>query len=392
MSTRSGLLKETFLAGLPKLTVTKDPNDDFTAASSLRSHVNEEFPSLNESRNKSMIRRPVYAFKNSANYITRYQKIHKKTLSTINNSEFPDSIEKIEEEKGFSQLEDSFIKRYQNKYDELLQDHIKLKSKCEDYEKCIEMLQQENQEMLKFKNELQAIKNEKANITKAITLKRSLKSHQIDAQLIGLFSKETSKEYINEREIEQLDELLTEEKKKSEQFSELFTQEHNKNVILHDQVKILNGVIGLLKISEKGGDSTESMIKLLKDKNEEYYSQLVVYSDQLYEKTLENRQLLHQNETLAKDLRENKDKLKELPELRSHITTLLQLIRKLRQEINDAARKHLMKITTNHSDSETNEEFISRITTIADQAKEDLVTILKSNLGKMMNVTSFGSD
>lgn len=287
MSTRSGMLKETFLAGLPKLTITKDPNDDFTAASSFRSHANEEFPSLNESRNKPMIRRPVYTFKNNVNYITRYQKINKKALSTSVNPEFTDRIDKIEEEKAFSQLEDSFIQRYQNKYDELLQENIKLKSKCEDYEKCIEMLQQENQEMLKFKNELDKIKNEKASISKALTVKRSMKSHQIDVHLIELFSKETSKEYVNEREIEELDKLLTEEKKKSEQFSELFTQEHKKNIILHDQVKILNGVIALLKVSEKGGDSTENMIKLLNEKNEEYYSQLVVYSDQVYEKTLE---------------------------------------------------------------------------------------------------------
>ncbi|OMJ67486.1 hypothetical protein SteCoe_35338 [Stentor coeruleus] len=393
MSTRNSLLKESFLAALPKLTITKDPNDDFTAASSLRSHANEELPNLNESRNKSIIRRPIYTFKESANYIARYQNAHKKTLSNSINIEYTDRIEKIEEEKGFSQLESNFIQKYQNKYDKLLQDHIKLKAKCADYEKCIEMLQQENQEMLKFKKELETLKNEKANVAKAITLKRSKKSNKLDAHLIELFSKETSKEYISEKEIEELEVLLNEEKKKSEQFSELFTQEHKKNIILHDQVNILNGVISLLKVCEKGGDSTESIIKLLKDKNEEYYSQLVSYSDQVYEKTLENRQFLYQNETIAKDLRDCKEKLKELPELRSHITTLLQLIRKLRQEINNAAKSHLLRITTNNINrNEDHEEFISKITTIADQAKEDLVAILKNNLGKMMNMTSIGSE
>lgn len=84
--------------------------------------------------------------------------------------------------------------------------------------------------------------------------------------------------------------------------------------------------------------------------------------------------------------------MKELPELRSHITTLLQLIRKLRQEINSAAKSHLLKIATSNTNNQAHEEFISRITTIADQAKEDLISILKSNLGKMMNVSSLGTD
>jgi hypothetical protein len=95
---------------------------------------------------------------------------------------------------------------------------------------------------------------------------------------------------------------------------------------------------------------------------------------------------------IAKDLHDCKIKLKELPELRSHITTLLQLIRKLRQEINSAAKSHLLKITASNTSNEAHEEFISKITTIADQAKEDLITMLKSNLGKIMNVTSLGSD
>ncbi|OMJ82703.1 hypothetical protein SteCoe_16525 [Stentor coeruleus] len=395
MSTRSGLLKDTLFSGLPKLVNTRDANDDFTAASSLRSHVNDELPNLSDSRNKSMSRRSVYTFKNHGNHIIRYQKTHKKNLSsTTNNTELIEKleklekIEKIEEENVNSILDDSFIQKQQTKNDELLQENKILKNKCEELESQVQKLQKENSNLLKHKDELEALKDEKAKIAKALTLKRSMKAPKIDVKLIELFAKDTSKEYISERELEELELLLTEEKKKSEQFSELFTQEHKKNIILHEQVKVLNGVIDLFKVYENRSDSSESILKLLKEKNDEYYSQLVKYSDQVYEKTLENRQLIYQNSALAKDLQKSNEKMKELPELRSHITTLLQHIRKLRQEITEAAHYHLSRMAGNHDKNEEHEEFISKITTIADQAKEDLVSILKTNLGKMMSSNS----
>lgn len=296
MSARNSLLKDTFFTGLPKLAINRDSNDDFTAASSLRSHVNEELPNLNDSRNKSMSRRQVYTFKNHSNHIVRYQKTHKKTLSSNNNTELLEKLEKldkfdkfdkIEEENANSILDDSFIQKQQTKSDELLQENRILKNKCEEYEKQVQKLQKENEKLLNYKKELEALKDEKANIAKALTLKRSMKTPRIDVKLIELFAKDTSKEYINERELEELELLLIEEKKKSEQFSELFTQEHKKNVILHEQVTVLNGVIDLFKVYENRGDSSEGILKLLKEKNEDYYLQLVKYSDQVYEKTLE---------------------------------------------------------------------------------------------------------
>ncbi|OMJ86303.1 hypothetical protein SteCoe_12216 [Stentor coeruleus] len=394
MSTRNSLLKNSVFSGLPKLVTIKDTNDDFTAASSLKSHLNDELPSLNDSLNKSMTRRSVYTFKNHSNHIVRYQKTHKKNLSSNNNTELIEKLEKlekidkIEEENVNSNLDDSFIRKQQTKNDELLQENKFLKNKCEEYEKQVQKLQKENQDLLKHKKELEAIKEEKANIAKAITLKRSMKIPKIDVKLIELFAKDTSKEYINERELEELELLLTEEKKKSEQFSELFTQEHKKNVILHEQVKVLNEVIDLFKVYENRGDPSENILKVLKEKNEEYYSQLIKYSDQAYEKTLENRQLIYQNAVLATNLQKSNEKMKELPELRSHITTLLQHIRKLRQEITEAAHYHLIRISGSYEKNEEDEKFITKIATIADQAKEDLVSILKNNLGKMMSSVS----
>lgn len=87
-------------------------------------------------------------------------------------------------------------------------------------------------------------------------------------------------------------------------------------------------------------------------------------------------------------MQKSNEKMKELPELRSHITTLLQHIRKLRQEITQAANYHMSRYAKSHDKNDEHEEFITKITTIADQAKEDLVSILKSNLGKMMSSNS----
>lgn len=95
--------------------------------------------------------------------------------------------------------------------------------------------------------------------------------------------------------------------------------------------------------------------------------------------------MINQNASIAKDLHKCQEKLKEIPELRSHITTLLGLIRKLRQEITEAAQHHLSTMKTVDRDSQDHEEFISKITNIADQAKDDMVSMLKSNLGRMMS-------
>ncbi|OMJ93712.1 hypothetical protein SteCoe_3278 [Stentor coeruleus] len=384
MSGRSGLAKDTFLSMLPKLITNKDISDEANAGSSLRSHGgNDELPNINDSRQKISARRPVYVFKSNANFTYRKQKNHKKALNLSQNPEVKEKIDKIEEEGA--NLDESFLRINQAKQDELLQENIKLKDKCEKYEKTIEVLQQENLSLLQYKNELDTYKDEKIQITKVLSEKMSLKEAQVDAKLVKLFSGEQSKDYIIKRQLEELQTLLIEEKKRSEQFSELFSQEHKKNIILHDQVKVLNGVIELLKIFENRGNSTDNIIKLLKDKNDEYYSQLVKYSDQVYEKTLENRQLINQNACIAKDLHKSQEKLKELPELRSHITTLLGLIRKLRQEITEAAQNHLYSMSTMDGDNQEHEEFLSKITNIADQAKDDVLSMLKSNFGRMMS-------
>ncbi|OMJ88217.1 hypothetical protein SteCoe_9876 [Stentor coeruleus] len=384
MSGRSGLIKDTFLSILPKLSITRDTSDEFSAASSLRSHGGtDELPSINDSRLKISARRPVYAFKNNANFIYRKQKTNKKALNSSQNLDLIEKIDKIEEE-GVN-LDESFVRINQAKQDDLLQEISQLKTKCEKYEKIIESLQQEKSTLLRYKNELDTYKDEKMQINRVLTEKMTLKGSQVDAKLVRLFSGEQSKDYVAERELEELQELLIEEKKRSEQFSELFSQEHKKNVILHDQVKMLNGIIELFKIYENRGNSTDGIVKLIKDKNNEYYSQLVIYSDQVYEKTLENRQLRNQNAFLAKDLRKSQEKLKEIPELRSHVTTLLGLIRKLRQEITDAAQHHLFDMAKIDGDTQKHEDFIFKITNIADQAKDNMVSMLKSNLGRMMS-------
>lgn len=286
MSGRSGLLKDTFLAALPKLNITRDTSDEISAGSSLRSRGGtDELPGINDSRHKISARRPVYVFKSNTNFVYRQQKTHKKTLSSNQNQDLKEKIDKIEEE-GVN-LDESFVRIHQVKQDELLQENEKLKDKCEQYEKIIDKLQHENLRLLQYKNELDTYKDEKIQITKVISEKMTLKGAQVDAKLVRLFSGDQSKDYIVERELEELQALLIEEKKRSEQFSELFSQEHKKNIILHDQVKVLNGVIELLKIYENRGNPTDGMVKLLKDKNDDYYSQLVKYSDQAYEKTLE---------------------------------------------------------------------------------------------------------
>lgn len=93
-----------------------------------------------------------------------------------------------------------------------------------------------------------------------------------------------------------------------------------------------------------------------------------------------------QNSALVKKIHENEEKCEELVQLRAHVTTLLLLIKNMRQEIKTVAFNHSKRNSV--SDKEEPGLVFNDIASIAAKAKKDLVGILSTSLGKIMSFSN----
>ncbi|OMJ93711.1 hypothetical protein SteCoe_3277 [Stentor coeruleus] len=225
-------------------------------------------------------------------------------------------------------------------------------------------------------------------------VRKKTHADDFDVKLVGLFSKKSMKEMANEKDIKECLYELDIEKERYERLHEKFEGEKRKTSVLQQQVHDLNLIItGLNEIIKENSlekpniqsssSECENFIKALQQKNHEQFLKLIEFSDELFSKSLENKEMYIQNSALVNKLQKNEEKNVELVQLRAHVTTLLLLIKNMRQEIKTVAFNH-SKINS-ESDKVEPGLIFNDIKSIATKAKNDLFGILSSSLGRIMN-------
>ncbi|OMJ88216.1 hypothetical protein SteCoe_9875 [Stentor coeruleus] len=259
-------------------------------------------------------------------------------------------------------------------------------------------LEEQNKNLIAKNIELESLKEKKEEKVEEVSegrgfIRKNTHANDFDVKLVGLFSKKTMKEMANEKDIKECLYELEIEKERYELLTEKFEGEKRKTGVLQQQVNDLNLIIkGLGEMAKENTPQKsyiqasslecENFIKALQQKNHEQFLKLIELSDDLFSKSLENKEMHIQNNSLVKKIHENEEKNEELVQLRAHVTTLLLLIKNMRQEIKTVAYNHSKRNSV--SDKEEPEFIFNDIASIAAKAKKDLVGILSTSLGRIM--------
>ncbi|OMJ86663.1 hypothetical protein SteCoe_11747 [Stentor coeruleus] len=226
-----------------------------------------------------------------------------------------------------------------------------LKIKILNLEQTIKTLNIENESLKHFKFECQLLRNEldlaydtikTLQPTKTPEIKEESTKRLIQNFVMSLSGSQTLKKS-GSTDIDSLKYELANEKENSNMYRKQFEMQEalckkymNEKVMLEEMVTILKLNDG--KINE--GIVDEGSVGYLKRKNTEYLGKIIKTADELFEKNMHIKSLSEQREIIVKELNLTKENSKEMPELKQHISFLLQLIRNMRSNIKKAASKH----------------------------------------------------
>ncbi|OMJ89023.1 hypothetical protein SteCoe_8946 [Stentor coeruleus] len=121
-------------------------------------------------------------------------------------------------------------------------------------------------------------------------------------------------------------------------------------------------------------DNPNSM-QLLQNKNIEYINLCLKNADSVFEKTIEIKAIQEQKDKILKEFLKKQEDVKEIPCLRQHITTLLELLRNLRSNIKKVADEHRSNEKDQEIDSKN--DIVDKISKIAENSKINLIDNMK---------------
>lgn len=226
-----------------------------------------------------------------------------------------------------------------------------LKIKILNLEQTIKTLNIENESLKHFKSECQLLTNELDLAYDTIKTLQPAKTPEIKEEstkrliqnfVISMSGSQTLKK-TGSTDIDSLKYELANEKENANMYRKQFEMQEalckkfiNEKVMLEEMVRVL-------KLDDENGNGStfdEGSIGYLKRKNAEYLGKIIKAADELFEKNMQIKSLSEQREKIVKELNLTKENSKEMPELKQHISFLLQLIRNMRSNIKKAASKH----------------------------------------------------
>ncbi|OMJ74323.1 hypothetical protein SteCoe_26771 [Stentor coeruleus] len=278
---------------------------------------------------------------------------------------------KVYQKKSPNQLFD--IEFPSNVHDEI----SSLKIKILNLEQTIKILNIENESLKHFKFECQLLSNELDLAYDTIKTLQPTKTFEIKEEstkrlIQNLFTSLSGGQILKKTGSTDIDSLKSElinERQNANMFRKQFEMQEalckkfmNEKVMLEEMIKILK-----LDNKKEGEDSVE----YFKSKSAEYLGKVIKTSDELFEKSVQIKSLSEQREKLVKELNLTKENSKEMPELKQHISFLLQLIRNMRSNIKKAASKHIDLVKDKDTLNVPN-DLITEISEIARKSKLEI--------------------